>query len=91
MSDLLCSYFDSQYEVIQRLHPEVIGHIDLCRLYNPDMNLRDYPAAWAKLERNVDYAIAYGALFELNSAAFRKGWKTAYPGEDIIQVSVCVI
>ncbi|KIJ37113.1 hypothetical protein M422DRAFT_260503, partial [Sphaerobolus stellatus SS14] len=27
----------------------------------------------------------YGALFELNAAAFRKGWETAYPGSDIVR------
>jgi len=46
----------------------------------------DYPRAWTKLERNVVEAAAYGALFEVNAAAFRKGWESAYPGEDVVQV-----
>lgn len=33
------------------------------------------------------YAISYGALFEINAAAFRKKWDTAYPGVDIAEVS----
>lgn len=87
MECFLSSYFDAQYEILHRLHPEVIGHIDLCRLYNPDLQLQEYPKAWKKLERNVDYAISYGALFEVNAAAFRKGWSTAYPGADVMQAS----
>ncbi|KZT09920.1 histidinol phosphate phosphatase H [Laetiporus sulphureus 93-53] len=86
MEAYLCSYFDAQYEVLQRLHPEVIGHIDLCRLYNPSLRLADYPRAWEKLERNIRYAIEYDALFELNAAALRKKWDTSYPGEDVAQL-----
>jgi histidinol-phosphatase (PHP family) len=82
----LTAYLDAQYDLITRFQPEIIGHIDLCKLYTPDLKLRDHPVAWARLERNVIAAIAYGALFEVNAAAFRKGWDTAYPGLDIISV-----
>lgn len=87
MEVFLCSYFDAQHEIMQRLHPEIIGHIDLCRLYEPTLSLESYPQAWAKLERNVRFAIEYGALFELNAAALRKGWTSSYPGEDVVKVS----
>jgi histidinol-phosphatase (PHP family) len=82
----LSAYFDAQYDVIHRFHPEIIGHIDLCRLYNPELKLPDYPLAWQKLERNILHAIDYGALFEVNAAAFRKKWVTAYPGLDVVEV-----
>jgi len=36
--------------------------------------------------KNVLYAIEYGALFEVNAAAFRKGWDAAYPGQDVIEM-----
>lgn len=84
----LCAYFNAQYELLERIQPEVVGHFDLCRLYTPELQFRDFPDAWRLLERNVQYAIGYGALFEINAAAFRKGWPTAYPGEDVTQVSV---
>ncbi|TFY82100.1 hypothetical protein EWM64_g1911 [Hericium alpestre] len=47
-------YFDAQYEVMQRFKPEIVGHIDLCRLYTPTLDLRAYAAAWSKLTRNVE-------------------------------------
>lgn len=86
LEHLLFSYFDMQYDLMRGFHPEVIGHFDLCRLYNPALRFQDYPDIWAKIERNVQYAVSYGALFELNAAAFRKGWDDAYPGTDIVQV-----
>ncbi|KAG5634452.1 hypothetical protein H0H81_001908 [Sphagnurus paluster] len=80
------AYFDAQYTLLQRFHPEVVGHFDLCRLYELELRFADYPDAWAKLERNIAYAVEYGALFEVNAAAFRKGWDTAYPRSDVVQV-----
>ena len=86
MDTFLSAYFDAQYELLTRFHPEVIGHFDLCRLYRPDLHFRDFPLSWVKLRRNVQFAIEYGALFEVNAAALRKGWQSAYPGEDILEV-----
>ena len=86
MQAFLCSYFDAQYELMHRFRPEIIGHFDLCRLYNPSLRFADYPAALDKIKRNIQFAASYGALFELNAAAFRKGWDTAYPGEDLVKV-----
>ncbi|KAE9404108.1 histidinol phosphate phosphatase H [Gymnopus androsaceus JB14] len=86
MENFQCSYFEAQFQLLQRFHPEIIGHFDLCRLYLPEMRLANYPRAWKLLERNVLYAIEYGALFEVNASAFRKNWSTAYPAEDVLKV-----
>lgn len=83
----LSEYFDAQYTLMQRFSPEVIGHFDLCRLYTPNLRFSAYPEVWKKIERNIQFAIDYDALFEVNAAAFRKGWNDAYPGSDIVEVS----
>lgn len=83
---LLEEYFDNQYNLIDKLRPQIIGHFDLCRLYYPNVSFRDRPNVWTKVERNVQLAISYGALFEVNAAAFRKGWSTAYPAPEIMDV-----
>jgi len=88
ISALLGSYLDSQYLLMQRFHPEIIGHLDLCRLYRAKLEFRTFPGALAKLQRNIEYACGYGALFELNAAAFRKGWDSAYPGRDVLQIII---
>lgn len=90
MEEFLCAYFDAQYEVLERFRPEIVGHVDLCRLYNPRLMFSDYPRAQEKLERNVRLAVGYGALFEASAAPFRKGWDTAYPGKDVLKVGSSV-
>ncbi|GAA6042116.1 hypothetical protein JCM8097_003115 [Rhodosporidiobolus ruineniae] len=83
LSRLFCTYFDNQLELLTRLEPEIVGHFDLCRLYYPNIDFRSFPDVWARIERNVDFAISYGAIFEVNASAFRKGWSTAYPGTEV--------
>lgn len=93
---LFKDYFDLQYEVLTAVNPEVIGHFDLIRLFQVDdvdpstgkqisqIDLQqDWPDVWLAIKRNVEYANSYGGLFELNSAAIRKGWSTPYPRRDI--------
>ena len=87
----LLAYFDAQYELIQRFKPEVIAHFDLCRLYNPDLRFGDFPVVQKMIERNIRFAVDYGALFEINAAAFRKKWRTPYPAEDVVEVCLCYL
>jgi histidinol-phosphatase (PHP family) len=86
MEGFLCAYFEAQYEVLERFRPEIVGHIDLCRLYNPLLLFSNYPEAVERLERNIRFAVEYGALFEVSAAPFRKGWETGYPGKDALEV-----
>lgn len=86
MDLFLSAYFDAQYALLKRFQPEIIGHLDLCRLYHPELSFSQCPSALSKLDRNISFAISYGALFEFNAAALRKGWGTSYPGRDVVEV-----
>ncbi|CAK9780889.1 putative histidinol-phosphatase [Cutaneotrichosporon oleaginosum] len=83
MEAFLAAYFDAQMGVLQAHQPEVVGHFDLCLLWVPEASL---DAVWDRVERNVRYAVGYGALFEANAAALRKGWKTSYPSPRVLQL-----
>ena len=37
---LFCEYFDQQYELIEELKPEVVGHFDLIRMHDKDYRQR---------------------------------------------------
>jgi histidinol-phosphatase (PHP family) len=84
----LVKYLDAQYEMIEALKPEVIGHFDLCLLFNPGYRL-DVPGreeVWKRVKRNIERVVGYGGLFEANGAAIRKGWKTSYPSKEVLRV-----
>ena len=86
--DLFNDYFDAQYEMLQRLKPPIIGHLDLIRLksYDPNVNLMSLVSVRQKIERNLDFIVSYGGIIELNSAALRKGMVEPYP-----QKSICMV
>ncbi len=52
---LYCRYFDLQLEMIDTLHPAVVGHFDLIRIFDPDYRDRlARPGIAARLRRNLD-------------------------------------
>ncbi|KAG2131033.1 Polymerase/histidinol phosphatase-like protein [Suillus clintonianus] len=75
MERFLSAYFDAQHQLIRQFQPEIVGHLDLCRLYTPSLDLK----------QNIEEATRYGALFEINAAALKKeGWASPYPGKDVV-------
>ncbi|CAG8459504.1 11732_t:CDS:2 [Diversispora eburnea] len=82
---LFLSYFDSQYQMLQHLKPIVVGHFDVIRIYRPKFLLTNL--IWQKIERNIDFIINYGGLFEINSAGF-KYFTDAYPLRDILKLII---
>ncbi|CUM65043.1 uncharacterized protein PRCAT00002663001 [Priceomyces carsonii] len=96
---LFKNYFDLQYKVLSSVQPQVVGHFDLIRLFEQPEEIdfttgkmikdivieRDWPEVWDCIIRNIKLVADYGGLFELNSAAIRKGWKTPYPKRDICE------
>lgn len=98
---LVLSYLDRQHSLIEHFKPEVVGHFDLCRLFQPgtpmttasslnEIEDKESQRLLQQVEeavcRNVQLVCSYGGLFEVNSASIRKGWPTPYPGEDVMDV-----
>jgi histidinol-phosphatase (PHP family) len=90
LHDLFASYFDEQYQMLQAVHPEVVGHFDLIRIFRTEPNAGINEAVWDKITRNVELVIRYGGLFEINSRAWKKGLKDAYPQRDVFKVINCI-
>lgn len=101
--DYYKAYFDYQYEVIDKLQPEVVTHFDLIRLFEDSDNdiceitgkpLRDidmasdWPEVWQAIIRNIKLITSQNHLIELNSAALRKKWDTPYPKRDITKLAL---
>jgi histidinol-phosphatase (PHP family) len=89
------TYYDEQWQMLKTVKPQVVGHFDLIRIFTPQDQPPSLLAAlastnsslWQKMERNIDWIISYGGIFEINSRAWKKGLKDAYPQRDVIQVN----
>ncbi|KAJ1943553.1 hypothetical protein EC988_006207 [Linderina pennispora] len=81
-------YFELQYQMLQALQPTVVGHFDLVRIFHP----RDQPdplladeAVRRLAVRNIEYIVSYGGVVEVNSRAWKKGLRDAYPQRDLLR------
>lgn len=89
--DVMCRYFDHQYQLLQEVKPDIIGHFDLIRLHRPEFEITDL--IWKKVTRNIDLGISYGALFEINTggASPYKNLMYPYPHQKILEVSDIIL
>ncbi|KAI8807383.1 Polymerase/histidinol phosphatase-like protein [Cladochytrium replicatum] len=76
-------YYDEQFEMLKSVKPEVIGHFDLVKLFNPNHSISD--EVWSRIQRNVRFIVEYGGVVEINASAFRKGWSEPYPSRRIVK------
>ena len=83
---LLISYFKAQRRLLEAFQPALVAHFDLPRLFMPSTQLSSHPAAHELALGNIQYAVSYGALFELSAAPFRKGWESGYPGDEAVRM-----
>lgn len=84
--ELYSAFFERQYEMIQRLKPEVVGHFDLIRIFDPDYlsRLRTSPV-WTAICRNLKYIAELGLILDVNVRALLKGATEPYPSRLILE------
>jgi histidinol-phosphatase (PHP family) len=80
LQELYLAYFDLQLEMIETLEPQVIGHFDLVRIFDPDypQRLASAPVV-GRIARNLEKIRQLGAILDLNVAAWDKGASEPYP------------
>jgi histidinol-phosphatase (PHP family) len=85
MEALYCAYFDRQYELIERLKPQVVGHFDLIRLFDP-MYRRNlmYPEVLKRIKRNLELIRDLELILDYNVAALKKGAFEPYLSRPIL-------
>jgi histidinol-phosphatase (PHP family) len=78
-------YFDLQYELIKTLTPQVIGHFDLIRIYDPDYPVHlALPTVQNRIQRNLKLIKAQGGILDFNLRALVKGAPEPYVSRPIL-------
>jgi histidinol-phosphatase (PHP family) len=80
---LRCAYFDRLAELVNTLRPEIVGHVDLIRRFEPP-DFRFSPPALRHAERVLEAARAHGSALEVNAAPVRRGFGPVYPGPQVL-------
>ncbi len=81
---LYCRYFDLQLEMIERLRPGVVGHLDLIRVHDPKWpeRLRQPPVA-ERVRRNLKRIGELSLILDCNCRPLPEGGET-YPAREIL-------
>ena len=86
VDELYCAYFDRQYEIITTLSPEVVGHFDLIRIFDPDYRARLVkPVVWQRIVRNLESIRERGLIMDFNLAALKKGQPEPYIARPVLE------
>jgi histidinol-phosphatase (PHP family) len=81
-------YFDLQFEMINQLHPFVVGHFDLIRIHDLDGYEQRLltPAVQEKMLRNLQRIKALGLVMDFNLRPLARGEKEPYLAPSILKV-----
>ncbi|NLV96867.1 MAG: histidinol-phosphatase [Desulfovibrionales bacterium] len=83
---LYCAYFDAQWEMLTAIHPQVVGHFDLIRIFDPHYTQTlTHSDVWPKVRRNLEYIQKYGALLDINARGLAKGAAEPYVSALILE------
>lgn len=76
-------YFEALAELVTRLRPQVVGHLDLIRKFDgPDPHFS--PRERAAAERTLEAVREAGAVLDINAAPPRKGLGPVYPVSSLL-------
>ncbi len=79
LDTMYTAYFDAQYKMILDLHPFVVGHFDIIRIYDPDFEARlDKPEIAERIQRNLSVIKELGLVLDYNLRPLAKGKKMPY-------------
>lgn len=81
---LQIAYFRSATDMVQRLRPDVVAHLDLIRKYEPAGFEFSTPVL-REIDLLLEAIKAYGGILDVNCAAFRNGYGPVYPLPDILK------
>lgn len=77
-------YFDALTELITTLKPEIVGHIDLVRKFEPD-GFAFSAVAMRAVEKTLEAAKAFDCALDVNCGALRRGLGPVYPLPSILE------
>jgi histidinol-phosphatase (PHP family) len=85
LENLYCRYFDQQYEMIRRLKPAVVGHMDLIRIFDDGYRRRlEMDSIRKRITRNLNCIRDLGLTLDFNLRSLYKGADEPYLSEPIL-------
>jgi histidinol-phosphatase (PHP family) len=91
LAAMYIEYFDAQFEMLEKLRPEVVGHFDLIRLHDPGYRQTlAAPEVWTRVLRNLERVREIGAVLDINARALLKGQSEPYVCEPVLDAAAAM-
>lgn len=84
---LVVRYYRLVAEMVDRLRPEVVAHLDLLRLNAPSEESLRTPAGERAARQALEAVRQHGAILDLNTAGLRKGLGRPYPSPWLVRAA----
>lgn len=86
LDGLYTAYFDQQYDMMRVLRPQVVGHLDIIRIYDADYRSRLVkPVVWEKIVRNLQLVKDLDLILDFNLRPLSKGADEPYLSASILK------
>jgi histidinol-phosphatase (PHP family) len=82
--ELQIRYFDAVTDLVERLKPEVVGHLDLIRKFDPPGS-QFSDRVYRHIERCLEAVRGSGGALDVNCGAYRRGFGPVYPLPRILE------
>ncbi len=84
-----CRYFDLQHRFLAAVRPQVVGHFDLVRIFDPAyVKTIALPSVQRRVRRNLELVRSLGTILDVNVRALAKGAAEPYPTRSILEQAV---
>lgn len=88
VENLYTAYFDLQYEMIHKIKPFVVGHLDLIRIYDEAYEDRlKHPDILPRIKRNLELIKSLGLVLDFNLRSLSKGGKEPYISRPLLEMA----
>jgi histidinol-phosphatase (PHP family) len=78
------AYFDAVADLVSNLRPEVVGHLDLVRKFEPP-GFAFSPNVMRRISDVLEVVRAAGSVLDVNCSAWRRGLGPVYPLPEILE------
>ncbi|MGB7920253.1 MAG: histidinol-phosphatase [Desulfobacterales bacterium] len=84
-----CRYFDAQHQFLAAVRPQVVGHFDLIRIFDPSyQETFALPSVQYRVRRNLELVRDLDMIMDVNVRAITKGAAEAYPTRSILRQAI---